>query len=147
VSVPTDANYDKRLGKVETELARQGTRLEDIDRRIGGMERAQDRIAGGVEELLRREASRPQPTNWRAIAVTAIALVGGIGMVASFAWWLMSVSPAVTDLARKLGDLATATDKRLTRIDDPEIGRLPRAEKRLDDLERWAPVVKRAAGY
>jgi hypothetical protein len=47
-------------------------------------------------------------------------------------WWLIGNAPAVQDL-----------DRRITRLDDPEIGRVPRLEKRVDTLTGWgAKVVK-----
>jgi hypothetical protein len=125
-----DGSYDKRLGKVETELARQGERMDGLDHRMGRLEHGQERTIAGVEELLRREAARPQPTSWRTAIVTGVALVGGIGMVAGFNWWLTSVSPAMVSL-----------DKRVTKLDDPEIGRMLRAERRLEAIEAWRTTV------
>jgi hypothetical protein len=136
-----DASLWRRLGRVETDLARQGARLDDVDRRLGDVGRVQERTAAGVDELLRREAARPQPTSWKAAATTVVTLIAGITAVAGFSWWFVATSPAVIELGKQLGELRTAIDKRLTRIDDPEIGRLPRAEKRLDDVERWTPKV------
>lgn len=127
-----DATFGRRLGRVETDLARQGTRLDDVDRRLGEMGRVQERTAAGVDELLRREAARPQPTSWRTAAATVLTMMGGLGMLATFSWWFTAQSPAVQDL-----------DRRLTRIDDKDIGRMGRAERRLDDMERWRPTVVR----
>ena len=140
-----DASLWRRLGRVETDMARQGARLDDVDRRLGGIERTQELTKGGVEELLRRDAGRPQPTSWKAAATTVVTLIAGIGAIAGFSWWFVATSPAVIDLGKRLDGLAAAIDKRLTRVDDPEIGRLPRVEKRLDDLERWSPKVTRAS--
>jgi hypothetical protein len=124
------ASYDKRLGKVETEQARQGERLDGIDGRMDRLERDVGKVGSGVDELLRRDAARPAPTSWRT--ATAASISGLLALLAGFSWWFTSVSPAVQDL-----------DRRMTRIDDKDIGRMPRVERRVDELERWAPRVTR----
>jgi len=130
VSSPTAGNYDKRLGKVETEIARQGERLEGFDDRIDRLEGAVAKVGTGVETLLHREATRPPPTNWRTAAFTVFSMLGGVSILVGFSWWFTSVSPAVLDLRERVG-----------KLDDREVGRMPRAERRLDELERWAPRV------
>src|SRR5262249_18861391 len=109
MSQATAANYDKRLGKVETEQARQGERLEVLGHDIARVERDVGKIGTGVEELLRRDATRPPPTNWRTAGLTIFSALGGVSMLVGFSWWFTSVSPAVLDL-----------EKRVSRLDDKE---------------------------
>jgi hypothetical protein len=52
---------------------------------------------------------------------------------AGVVWWLIGTSPALMELGR-----------RMDRLDDPQIGRVPAIERRLETLTGWhpAPVVK-----
>lgn len=109
-----------RVGNVEQELARQGER-------IGVLSHDVTRIGAGVDKLLERETRRPQAITWTAIGATC----GGLVSIAIVVWWLISSSPAVQDITR-----------RLDKLDDPQIGRVPALEKRVDKLEGWAPQVR-----
>jgi hypothetical protein len=122
-------SYDKRLGKVETELARQGERMDRVERDVS-------KIGSGVEELLRRDIARPQPPNWRAAIATGISILGGLAMLAAFSWWFTSVSPAVLNLERRTHEL---DDARIGRVSTTE-KRLEQVEKRLQRYEDWRPV-------
>lgn len=100
---------EDRVGALEREQARQGERLGRIETDISDTK-------DGTNKLLERDAKRPPSLTWQAIAVTC----GGLGSVAAVVWWLIGSSPAVVDL-----------EKRLSRLDDPEIGRVKRIEKQL----------------
>jgi len=112
---------ESRVGEVEREQARQGAKLDHLTREVGG-------ISAGVDKLLERDAKRPQAMTWW----TVFAAAGGLVSVALVGWWLVGAAPAVQDL-----------DKRLTRLDDPEFGRIPRVEKKIQELEAWRPSITR----
>lgn len=98
---------EERVGNVERDLARRG---QQIDR----MEVDVRDIGSGVKQLLERDARRPQALSWASIAGTC----GGLAAMAAVVWWLIGSSPAMVDLER-----------RVTRLDDPYIGRVTRIEK------------------
>jgi hypothetical protein len=108
---------EHRVGEVEREQARQGAKLDHLTREVGD-------VATGVKTLLERDARRPQAMTWGTIAATAGGLIG----VAAVGWWLVGTSPAVQELK-----------ERLTKLDDPEVGRVTRVEKELG----WTPRVTR----
>lgn len=108
---------DERLGAVEREQARQGERM-------GRIEGDLSKVSSGVEKLLERDAMRPQPMTLTTIAATCSAAIA-IGAVV---WWLIGAAPAVQSLER-----------RIDRLDDPDIGRVTRVEKELG----WAARVTR----
>lgn len=112
---------ESRVGDLEREQTRQGVQLDNLRRDVGD-------VSTGVKQLLERDAKRPQAMTWW----TVFAAAGGLVSVALVGWWLVGAAPAVQDL-----------DKRLTRLDDPEFGRIPRAEKQIRELEAWRPSVTR----
>jgi hypothetical protein len=128
-----------RVGEVEREQARQGERLGRIESDVG-------KIGTGVERLLERDAKRPQALSWGTIAATAGGLIG----VAAVGWWLIGTSPAVQDLRERIADVKAALDRRVdtvekdvTRLNDPEIGRVPALERKVRELDQWTPRVTR----
>ena len=112
---------EERVGQVEREQARQGEKLSTIQTDV-------NRISGGVEKLLERESEAPQSMSWPSIAAAA----GGLATVMIVVWWLIEHSPAVQSL-----------DKRVTRIDDKEMGLLRQVERRIDTLEGWKTTTRK----
>jgi hypothetical protein len=112
---------EERVGKLELGQARQETRLERIEVDLS-------KVGMGVEKLLEREAKRPEPTTWKNVAGTLGATFTVIGALAVFVWWFIAASPVVLDL-----------DRRLTRLDDPDVGRVTRVEKEIG----WTARVRR----
>jgi hypothetical protein len=112
---------ESRVGEVEREQARQGAKLDHLTREVGD-------VSAGVKTLLERDARRPQAMTWQTIVATC----GGLAAVAFVGWWLIGTAPAVQSL-----------DKRLSRLDDPEVGRIPRVEKKIQELEAWRPSITR----
>ncbi len=86
-------------------------------------------IGSGVRQLLDREARRPEPMGLKTVVGTVGSVVSIVGAMAFFTWWFISTSPVVTDL-----------DRRLTKLDDKEIGRVPRLERDA----AWSPRVTSA---
>lgn len=110
-------NHEQRLSDVEREQVRQGERLGRIESDVG-------KIGSGVERLLERDAKRPQAVTFQAATGACI----GVAAIAAVVWWLIGNAPAVQDL-----------DRRLSKLDDPEVGRVTRVEKELG----WQPRVTR----
>lgn len=113
-------SVEDRVGALERETARHGEQLGHLSGEVS-------KIGVGVERLLDRDARRPSSLTWQVVAGTC----GGIAATASVVWWLIGASPAVTEL-----------DRRLSRLDDPEVGRVPRLEKH----NGWAPRVQVSKG-
>ncbi|CAN1722005.1 protein of unknown function [Hyphomicrobium sp. 1Nfss2.1] len=112
---------ENRVGEVEREQARQGARLERIELDMS-------KANAGIDKLLERDQKRPQAITWPAIAGVAC----GLAAVATVGWWLIGSAPAVQDL-----------DRRLSKLDDPDIGRVRVLERRIDKLDGWQPNVVR----
>jgi hypothetical protein len=110
-------NHEQRLSDVEREQVRQGERLGRIESDVG-------KIGAGVERLLERDAKRPQAMTFQTVAGTCV----GLAAVAGVVWWLIGSAPAVQELR-----------DRLSKLDDPDIGRVTRVEKELG----WQPRVTR----
>lgn len=128
---------EQRVGELETGQARQEVRLGRIESDVG-------KIGTGVEKLLERDARRPQAMSW----ATVVGACGGIATVAVVGWWLIGSSPAVRELHDKISDKAREIERqvadvnrRVDRLDDPEIGRVPTVERKVRDLEIWQPKV------
>ncbi len=117
-----DGDNDERLGHLETEVVRLGERQTRMERDL-------TKIGQGVDRLLEREAARPEPMGWRTVIGTLGSVASVIAMMAFFSWWFIATSPTVLDL-----------DRRLTRLDDRDIGRVTRLEKDVS----WTPRVSNA---
>lgn len=114
-------------------------RLGDVERDVAVLKRDVSVISGnvseigaGVKQLLQRDASRPEPLSWGKIGATVITMGAVLGALWTGTAWLIEHSPTVVGLER-----------RVSRIDDKEDGKLPRIERRLNDLEAWRPSVVR----
>ncbi len=117
----TQQVLEERVGQLEQEQFRQGERLGRVEGDVG-------EIKSGVRQLLERQATAPAALTWKTIAATC-----GSGVaVAYVVWWLIGSSPAVVDLS-----------KRLDRLDDPIVGRVPAVERRIDKLDSWTTTVRR----
>lgn len=112
---------EDRVGQLEQEQFRQGERLGRVEGDVG-------EIKSGVRQLLDRQASAPAALTGKTIAATCASLVS----IAVVVWWLIGASPAVVDMG-----------KRLDRLDDPTVGRVPSMERRLDKLDGWQATVRR----
>lgn len=115
-------SLDTRVADVEREMARQGERQVRMETKLEHHDAKLGEIGNGVKMLLERDAKRPQAISWGAIA----SACGGIVAIAAVGWWLIGSSPAIVDL-----------QKRVDKLDDPDIGRVTRIEKDLG----WAPRV------
>lgn len=121
-------SLEERVGRTEDELRRQGERLAQVSTELGSVQRAVTDVGTDVKQLLAREARRPTPLTGATILVT----LGSLGAAAGVVWWLIGNAPAVQELGR-----------RMDRLDDPIVGRVPALEKRVDTLSGWgAQVVK-----
>jgi hypothetical protein len=100
-----------RVGRIETSVALLGSKQDSMSLQVGG-------IDAGVRTLLEREAKRPEPTTWKNVGGTLAITASVLGSLAVFVWWFIEASPSVRDL-----------EKRVMRLDDPEVGRVIRLEK------------------
>lgn len=118
----THAVLEERVGRLEQEQVRQGEQIVGLRAEVGG-------VGQDVKQLLARDAARPEGLTWKALAglcagAITIAIVGG---------WLIAMSPAVLEL-----------DRRVSRLDDPTVGRVQAVERRLEKLDGWGARVTRA---
>jgi hypothetical protein len=114
-------SIEDRVGEVEREQARQGVELASLRGQVS-------EVGSDVKKLLAQEAGRPTPLT----GMTILATLGSLGAAAGVVWWLIGNAPAVQDL-----------DRRLTRLDDPEIGRVRAIERKVDTLTGWGAKVTR----
>ncbi len=124
--------HGERLTAVEQTVVELRSDWRHMRDEVHDVKQTVGKVGDNVEELLRRDASRPQQQSARAIIGTIAALFSAIGILAMFVWWFISVSPTVTEL-----------DKRVTRLDDPEMGKVNIIEERVRAVEQWRPTVYR----
>lgn len=117
------ADLEDRVGSVERTVER-------FDVRLGHVERGVEDVGHGVRQLLERDARRPDALTFRTVGVTLLSTGSIVAMMAAFTWWLIAASPAVQDL-----------DRRVTKLDDPELGRVTRIEGDVRRLTGWEPQV------
>lgn len=123
------SEIETRVGAVERDLVRQGEQLSQV--------RSEVRVVGeGVNRLLERDAKRPDALTGRTVAATLIAAGTIVSMLGAFTWWLIAMSPSMTGLER-----------RVTKLDDPEMGRVGALERNMQRvLTGWETTVKRPRG-
>ena len=122
----TDLEHDirGRVRHLETEQARQGEQIAGVRAELGQVSAAVASVAGDVKQLVQRDAGRPEPASWRTIAGSLAAPGAADATLWGGGFWIVAQSPAVADL-----------DKRVTRLDDAQTGRVPAVEKRVDRIE------------
>lgn len=120
------SDVHERVGNLETTVARQGERMTH-------MERTLEHTANGVDQLLQRDAQRPEPASLKTVVATLLTTGAAVGMLGGFTWWLVASAPIVQEL-----------DKRMDRLDDPVVGRVPALERKVKRLEGWEPRIVRS---
>lgn len=110
----SQALFEERLAKVEDGQARLSADVRVLSHDVVGLKTDVGQVKSGIDQLLQREARRPEPLGWKSI----VAACAGLATVAVVGWWLVGHAPAVLDLAR-----------RLDKLDDPDVGRVPRLER------------------
>lgn len=123
------AGLEKRVGSLEDDVSKMRTDVAVLGRDVTDVKSGNTAILQAIQNLERRDASRPQPTNWKAVLLTAATIAAGIGSAATAVWWFIGTSPIVQDI-----------DRRLTKLDDPDIGKVTRMESDM----RWLPSVRQA---
>lgn len=121
-------HLEDRVGALERETVRQGEQLGQVKAEVSQVRADVGKVAAGVDRLLEREAARPQSLTGKTIAATCAGLLS----IAAVGWWLVGSSPAVVDLGR-----------RLDRLDDPQVGRVPALERKVDQIGAWQVRVTR----
>lgn len=122
------SEIESRVGAAERELVRQGEQIGQVKSEMVGLRADVGSVKDNVQRLVDRDAAKPQGLTVKTIAATC----GGLGSVAIVVWWLIGSSPAVRDL-----------EKRVDHLDDPVIGRVPRLEKKLEQIGTWQVRVTR----
>jgi hypothetical protein len=121
----------RRLTHVETGHQELRGDFRLLGQQVHGLQAQVSKIDGGIEDIKGVLAKRGEPASWRAVAGTLLALGGGVGMIATFVWWFIATSPAIQSL-----------DRRVTRLDDPELGRVHRLEERDEETRRRIATLK-----
>jgi hypothetical protein len=117
--------YEERLGHVEQGLASVKADVRVLGHDLSALKGDVQKVGAGVEQLLSRDAKRPEPIGLKVLGGAAAALAS----CAIIVWWLIEHSPAVQLL-----------DRRVSRLDDPEIGRVTRIEREMG----WSARVTKA---
>lgn len=126
----SQALLEERVGSLEGDVSRLRTDVAVLGRDVSDVKQQGSSILQAIQNLERRDATRPPPTNWRAVMLTAATIAAGIGGAATAVWWFIGTSPVVQ-----------ALDRRLTKLDDPEVGKVTRIEQDI----RWLPTLQKAA--
>jgi len=121
---------ERALGAQGQEQARQGARLDAIERDIGG-------VKTGIEKLLQTQASTPQPLSWKTAGATLMSVASAGAVI----WGIIAMSPAVGELRDNVGKLNATLDKRLTEVD----GRYGRLEHLEAEHRRMAESAEKLA--
>ena len=116
-------DLDHRVGQLEVGQA-------ETKQRLGHIETTVEKTSRGMDQLLERDARRPEPASIRTVFFTVVSCLAGCGVIAGFVWWVVAASPAVTSLT-----------ERLTELDHPRVGRVPTLERKVDVLGGWKPRV------
>lgn len=111
-------SLEDRVGHLEVSSAQLRTE-------VGAIKLSVADVGSDVKRLLERDARRPQPVTLQVVAITCSSLAA----VAAVVWWLIGTAPAVMELGR-----------RMDRLDDPQVGRVPALERRIETLTGWNPT-------
>lgn len=125
---------DDRVDRLEDTTHHLITDLKVTSNEISTLKAAVHKIGDGVSRLLERESRRPDALTAKTVVATLLATGTVVGMTGTFVWWLIAASPAFEGL-----------DRRLSRLDDPEVGKVSRIEEHLrTSSPGWTVNVTRA---
>ncbi len=116
---------EERVGKLETGFAGLRTEVAVLGRDVTDLKTQGAAVLSGINDLKTRDAARPPPTTWRNVAGTLAASAATLAGLAAFVWWFIAASPVIEGLREKDRELS----QRLLRLDDPDLGRVPRLER------------------
>lgn len=128
---------EERVGALEGDVSRLRTDVAVLGRDVSDIKLQSTTILTAITDLKTQNASRPAAPNYRAVGATTLAIAAGLGTVGTFVWWFIGASPAIEDLRQKIRDVTSE----VRRLDDPEIGKVPRMER---EFGRWVPIQKQA---
>lgn len=126
----SQALIEERVGALEGDVSRLRTDVAILGRDVSDVKTQSDKILDAIKGLEKSDQARPTPTNLKTVLMTTLAIAAGLGGVATAVWWFIAVSPVVQDM-----------DRRLTKLDDPEIGKVPTMQR---EFGRWVPAIKQA---
>jgi hypothetical protein len=125
---------EDRVGHLEASTARLSTEVAVLSRDVSDVKTANQSILQGVNALREEGARRGEGLSWKTVVTTIVSTGSVIGMLSVFVWWFIASSPSVQNIER-----------RVTRIDDRDIGHIHGINRRLDQLERnqgWHPQIQ-----
>lgn len=124
-------SLEDRVGSLEISSARHGEQLGRLSADLSSVRASVGEVGTDVKALLQREARKPPSLTFQTVALTCSA----IGAIAAVGWWLIGTAPAVVELRDRMG-----------RLDDPQVGRVPRLEREMEQVNRsWRTAVTRTA--
>lgn len=124
----SNQQFEERLGHVETGLAGVKADVRVLGHDVAGVKADVGKIGDGVQQLLRRDAARPEPLTWKHI----VGVCAGVVTVAIVVSWLIAQAPAVRDL-----------EARVTDLDHPKRGRVPMLEDKVEVLQGWKATTRK----
>lgn len=135
-------SYDARLMDVERRQESMASDMKVMQHDITGVrfdvtklgttiDGHHSKMMAAIEALQEKDAKRGQSWDFK----TAATVCGGLAAIAYVGWWLIATSPVIEELKSSQRDL----DKRIGKLDDPEIGKVSRIQEEL----RWKPEVRK----
>lgn len=120
--------FEERLGTVERQMNAVSSDMKVLQHDLTGLKGEVSKfssdftsqtntILGALSSLERKELQRPPSMNGKAVAVAVFTFAGGMASLAAVVWWLIATAPVVQD-----------HEKRLSKLDDPDVGRVGRLE-------------------
>lgn len=146
------SDHDMRLTAVERALSGQGAELARQGTRLDGIERDISKVLAGLETIAKDRAAAPQPISWKVAGATLISLAAAGSVI----WQIIAMAPVVTEIRDKLATFSHASqikaletelhlEKRLIEVDGKH-GRISHIEaelRRINEALRWAPTIAR----
>lgn len=133
-------SYDARLIDVERRQENLASDMKVLQHDFSGLrgdvvklstsiESHHGKLMSAIHGLEQREARRKQAWDFK----TAATVCGGLAAIAYVGWWLIATSPIIEEIKND----QRALDRRLMKLDDPDVGKVPRIE----EAQRWAPSI------
>lgn len=136
-----EGDYGKRLGRVEENVATLHADMAVVKNDVGTMRSEMRSVGAGVQQILQQNAARGEGFTIKAAGQYAFSLVA----LAGFIYGIIAMSPAIQSLRDQLSEFQHEMRNRVGKLDDREVGRVPRIEQRLTHaeakIEAWRTTV------
>lgn len=123
---------EERVGALEGDVSRLRTDVALLGDRVADVKSQNSTILTVVQSLEKQNLTRPKSQDFKSLAAACAALAA----VAVVGWWLIGTAPVIEEIRATQRELRSDLD----RLDDPEIGKVPRLERQFGV---WVPEVKR----